>query len=58
MQNTPSQFFNFWILKYSQIGHTVANISPPLQSFFERYHVVRRRNDTVIGPAYLLHASA
>ena len=58
MQNTTSQFFNFWILKYGQIRHTAANISPPLQSFVERYHVTRRRNDTVIGPAYLLHASA
>ena len=41
-----------------QIGHSVANGSPPLQHFFERKYAARRRNDAEMGPANSLHASA
>ena len=43
-----------FIFRDSQIGHSVANGSPPLQYFFER----TIRNDADIGPANSLHTSA
>ena len=41
-----------------QIGHSVANGSPPLQHFFERSCVARTHNDVEMGPANSLHVSA
>ena len=38
-----------------QIGHSVANGSPPLQHFFERA-VLLGRNDTKMSPANSFHA--
>ena len=41
-----------------QFEHSVANGSPPLQHFFEKSCVARRRNDAEMDPANSLHASA
>ena len=41
-----------------QIGHSVANSSPPLRHFFQRRCVARKRNDADKGPANLVEASA
>ena len=41
-----------------QIGHSVANGSPPLRHIFNRSSVACRRNDAEVGPANSLHASA
>ena len=41
-----------------QIGHSVANRSPPLRHYFERSYVARWRNHAEIGPANSLHAWA
>ena len=41
-----------------QIGHSVANGSPPLRYFSEKRAVLPGRNDAEIGPVNLLHASA
>ena len=40
-----------------QIGHSVANVSPPLQLFFE-WSCVAQCNYAEMGPANSLHASA
>ena len=40
-----------------QIGHSVANGSPPLLHFFKRCCYGRTRNDTEMGPAKSLHGS-
>ena len=41
-----------------QIGHSVANDSPPLLHFSERSCVTHRRNDAEMFGANLLHSSA
>ena len=41
-----------------QIGHSVANGSPPLRHFFERSCVAHRRIDAEMGPANSLHTSS
>ena len=41
-----------------QIGHRVANGSPPLQYFFAKCRGARRHNDAEIGRGNSLHASA
>ena len=37
-----------------QIGHSVANGSPPLQHLFQRIYVAHRRNDCEDGPRKLV----
>ena len=44
--------------RVGEIGLNVANGSPPLQNFFERSFVARRRNDAELGSANLLGPSA
>ena len=41
-----------------QIGHSVANGSPPLRNFFEKSYVSCRRNDVELSPANFLQAWA
>ena len=51
---TGSLRFKSWAV---QIGHRVANSSPPLRHFFER-SCVAGSNGAEMDPAKLLHASA